>query len=157
MEQSDCMFFLEQVRSGDTFYRKSKPEVLYERIGALIERNGLGWAKLEGTGQYCEWRIIPEEAIDEDVQATDWTIHKGNLKEYRPSAKKPRLKPLVTEKTRRGWTYYDQVEMPRYAQCCPPHLHFDMKNSIHRPFFAIHYRSSNYSCIIRSIIIFPIK
>ena len=45
---------LEQVRIGDTFYRESKPEILNERIGALIERNGLSWAKLEGTRLYCE-------------------------------------------------------------------------------------------------------
>ena len=107
------MAVLEQVRIGDTFYRESKPEILYERIGALIERNGLGWAKLEGTRQYCEWWGIPEQKNDEDIRATDWTIRKGNLKEYRPSAKKPRLKPLFSEKTRHGWTYYDQVEMPK--------------------------------------------
>ena len=104
---------LEQVRVGDVFYRESKPEILYERIGALIERNGLGWAKLEGTQYHYDWQIIPERRNDEDVRATDWMIRKGNLQEYRPSAKKPRLKPLFTEKTRHGWTYYDQVEMPR--------------------------------------------
>ena len=104
---------LEQVRVGDSFYRKSKPEILYERIGALIERNGFGWAKLEGAGQYCEWEIIPEQRIDEDVRATDWVIVKGNLNEYRPSAKKPRLRPLLTEKTRHAWTFYDQIEAPR--------------------------------------------
>ena len=70
------MAVLEQVRIGDTFYRESKPEILYERIGALIERNGLGWAKLEGTRHDYDWQIIPERRIDEDVQATDWTIRK---------------------------------------------------------------------------------
>ena len=89
---------LEQVRVGDSFYRESNPAILYERIGALIERNGLGWAKLEGAGQYCEWRIFPEQRIDNDVSATDWTILKGNLKEYRPSAKKPRMRPNFSEK-----------------------------------------------------------
>ena len=103
---------LEQVRIGDTFYRKSKPEILYERIGALIERNGLGWAKLEGTQYRYDWQIIPEQRIDEDVRATDWIMRKGNLKEYNPLAKKPRLKPLFTEKTRHGWTFYDQIEPP---------------------------------------------
>ena len=104
---------LEQVRVGDSFYRKSKPEILYERIGALIERNGLGWAKLEGAGQYYEWEIVPEQKIDEDIRATDWTIIKGNLKEYRPSAKPPRIRPNFSEKTRHAWTFYDQVEPPR--------------------------------------------
>jgi hypothetical protein len=104
---------LEQVRVGDTFYRESKPEILYERIGSLIERGGLGWARLEGIQQYYEWRIIPEQRIDEDVHAMDWTIRKGNLKEYRPSAKKARMRPNFSEKTRHGWTYYDQIEMPK--------------------------------------------
>ena len=106
---------LEQVRIGDTFYRESKPEILYERIGALIERNGLGWARLEGERQYYDWRIIPEQRIDDDVQATDWTIRKGKLKEYNSMAKKPRLRPLFTEKTRHGWTFYDAVEPPRLS------------------------------------------
>jgi hypothetical protein len=104
---------LEQVRVGDSFYRDSKPDILYERIGALIERNGLGWATLEGTRQYYEWRIIPERKIEEDIRATDWRICKGNLNEYNPSAKKPRLKPLLSEKTRHGWTFYDSVESPK--------------------------------------------
>ena len=104
---------LEQVRVGDSFYRESNPAILYERIGALIERNGLGWAKLEGAGQYCEWRIFPEQRIDNDVSATDWTILKGNLKEYRPSAKKPRMRPNFSERTRHAWTFYDQIEPPR--------------------------------------------
>ena len=104
---------LAKIRIGDTFYRESKPEILYERIGTLIERDGLGWARLEGTGQYCEWQIIPEQRIDEDVQAADWTVRRGNLKEYRSSARKPRLKPLLTEKTRHAWTFYDQIEPPK--------------------------------------------
>ena len=104
---------LERVDVGDSFYRKSKPEILYERIGALIERNGLGWAKLEGTGQYCEWEIFPEQKNAEEVRATDWVIVKGNLNEYRPLAKKPRRRPLLTEKTRHAWTFYDQIEVPR--------------------------------------------
>ena len=104
---------LQQVRVGDSFYRKSKPEILYERIGTLIERNGLGWAKLEGAGQYCEWEFMSEQRIDEDVRATDWTIRKGNLNEYRPSAKKPRMRPNFSEKTRHAWTLYDQTEAPR--------------------------------------------
>jgi hypothetical protein len=73
----------------------------------------LGWANLEGTGQCCEWQIIPEQRIDEDVHATDWAIRKGNLKEYRPSAKMVRMRPNFSEKTRHGWTLYDQIEMPR--------------------------------------------
>jgi len=113
VKMMDLTTVLEQVRVGDSFYRESKPEILYERIGALIERGGLGWAKLEGAGQYYEWQIMPEQKNNEDVQATDWTIRKGNLKEYRPSAKKVRLKPLLTEKTRHAWTFYDQVESPR--------------------------------------------
>jgi hypothetical protein len=104
---------LEQVRVGDSFYRKSKPEILYERIGALIERGGLGWAKLEGSGQHYEWQIISEQRIDEDIQATDWTIRKGNLSEYSPSAKPPRIRPLFSEKTRHAWTFYNQIEPPR--------------------------------------------
>ena len=101
---------LEQVRVGDSFFRESQPEILYERIGALIERSGLGWAKLEGTQQHYAWKIFHEHRINEDVQATDWTIRRGNLKEYNPLAKKPRLKPLYSEKTRHGWTFYDQIE-----------------------------------------------
>jgi hypothetical protein len=106
---------LEQVRVGDSFYRESKPDILYERIGTLIERSGLGWAKLEGSGQHYEWRIIPEQRIDEDVQATDWTIRKGNLSEYNPSAKSPRIRPIFSEKTRHAWTFYDQVEAPKLS------------------------------------------
>jgi hypothetical protein len=98
---------LEQVRVGDSFYRESKPEILYERIGALIERNGLGWARLESTWQDCVWQIMPDQKIDDDLRATDWMIRKGNLKEYNPLAKKPRLRPLLTEKTRHWWTFYD--------------------------------------------------
>ena len=102
----------QQVRVGDSFYRESKPEILYERIGALIERNGLGWARLEVARQYCEWRIVPERKIDDDLRAADWVVCKGTLKEYNPLAKKPKLAPLFTEKTRHGWTYYDQSEPP---------------------------------------------
>jgi hypothetical protein len=103
---------LEQVRVGDSFYRESKPEILYERIGALIERNGLGWARLESARQDCVWQVIPDQTIEEDIQATDWTLRKGNLKEYNPKAKKPRFRPLLTDKTRHGWTLYDQREPP---------------------------------------------
>jgi hypothetical protein len=104
---------LEQVRVGDSFYRESKPEILYERIGTLIERNGLGWAKLEGAQQHYAWQVIPEQKNDEDLQATDWMIRKGSLKDYDPLAKKPRLTSLFTEKTRYGWTFYDQAEPPK--------------------------------------------
>jgi hypothetical protein len=100
---------LEQVHVGDAFYRESNPAILYERIGSLIERNGFGWAKLEN-----DWKILPEQRIDEDVRATDWVIRKGSLKEYNPSAKRPRLRPLLTEKTRHGWTFYDTVEPPKH-------------------------------------------
>jgi len=105
---------LEQVRVGDSFYRESKPDILYERVGTLIERNGLGWARLEGAQHHCAWQVIPEQKNDGDLRATDWTIRKGNLKEYDPLAKKkPRLKPLLSEKTRHGWTFYDQAEPPK--------------------------------------------
>jgi len=50
---------LEQVRVGDSFYRAAKPDILYKRIGALIERNGFGWAALKRT-PYCEWETVPE-------------------------------------------------------------------------------------------------
>jgi len=104
---------LAQVRVGDSFFRETKPGILYERIGALIERNGLGWARLGGTQQDCDWQIIPDQKTDEDIDATDWTIRKGDLKEYNPSAKKPRLRPLLTEKTRNGWTFFNQLEPPK--------------------------------------------
>ena len=102
---------LQQVRVGDSFYRASKPDVLYDRIGALIERNGLGWATI-GYGHGNDWEIVPEMKINEDLLAADWTILKGNLKEYDPSAKPPKLKANFTEKTRHGWTCYDQMETP---------------------------------------------
>ena len=101
---------LQRVGVGDSFYRDSKPDILYERIGTLIERNGLGWAKLEGTLHRCVWHITPEQKIDEDILATDWILCKSNLKEHDPLAKLPRYRPLHTEKTRHGWTFYDQTE-----------------------------------------------
>ena len=102
---------LEQVRVGDSFCRESKPQILYERIGTLIERNGLGWARV-GYGQGNDWKIEPGMRNDEDMRATDWLLHKGSLPEYAPSAKQPRLRPNYTERTRLGWTMYDQMEEP---------------------------------------------
>lgn len=106
---------LEQVRVGDSFYQESKPEILYERIGTLIERDGLGWARLEGDGMNYNWVIIPEQRIEEDIQATDWTLQQSNVKERNPSLKKPRLRPLLTEKTRHAWIFYDQIEAPKQS------------------------------------------
>jgi hypothetical protein len=106
---------LEQVHVGGSFYRKSNPAILYERIGTLIERDGLGWARLEGNNWGYEWIIIPEQRIEEDIRATDWTLQKSDAKESACSSKKPRLRPLYTEKTRRAWTFYDQVEPPRQS------------------------------------------
>jgi len=77
----------------------------------LIDRNGFGWARL-GYGQGNDWNIEPTMRSDEDMRATDWTIRKGNLKEYDPSARKPRLRARFTEKTRHGWTLYDPTEAP---------------------------------------------
>jgi hypothetical protein len=105
----------EQVRVGDSFFRESKPEILYERLGTRIERNGQGWAMLEGGTQYCKWQIDPEQRNEDDLRATDWTIRKGHLHESNPPVKYPKLKPLVTEKTRYGWTYYDQLEPPKIS------------------------------------------
>ena len=102
----------ELVPVGGSFFRESKPDVLYERIGTLIERDGLGWARLEGNDWGYDWTILPEQRVEADIQATDWTIQKGNEEEHIRPAKKPRLRPLLTEKTRCAWTYYDQVEMP---------------------------------------------
>ena len=102
---------LEQVRVGDAFYRKSKPGILYERIGTLIERNGLGWARI-GYGRGNDWEIEPEMKNTDDLRAVDWILYKGKLKEYDPLAKQPRLRPLITDKTRHGWTLYDQTEAP---------------------------------------------
>ena len=104
---------LRRVRVGDSFYRESKPDILYERIGTLIERNGLGWATLEGTQHRCGWHITPEQKIDEDILAADWILCKGNLKEFDPLAKPPRYRSSFTEKTRHGWTFYDQTEAPK--------------------------------------------
>jgi len=102
---------LEKVRVGDSFYRESKPNILYERIGALIERNGLGWATI-GYGRGNDWEIVPERKHDDDLRESDWTILKGNLAEFDPAAPKPRYHPLISEKTRHGWTFYDQTEAP---------------------------------------------
>jgi len=104
---------LQRVRVGDSFYRESKPDILYERIGTLIERNGLGWARLGYGHQDCNWEIVPEMKIEVDILATDWTLRKGNLKEFDPLAKQPKYRPLITEKTRHGWTLYDQTEAPK--------------------------------------------
>ena len=104
---------LEQIPVGGSFYRASKPEILYERIGALIERNGLGWARLEGDGRVSDWNIIPEQRVEEDIQAADWILQQSNMQERNHSLKKPRLRPLLTEKTRCAWTFYDQIESPK--------------------------------------------
>ena len=98
---------LQSVRVGDSFYRAAKPNVLYERIGALIERDGLGWAILKRS-QHYEWEIMPEMSIDVDNTATDWILQKNaDLKDFDPKArsKKYRSRPLITEKTRHGWTF----------------------------------------------------
>jgi hypothetical protein len=106
---------LEAVRVGDDFFRESKPDILYERTGTLIERDELGWATLEQdySRNNCYWQIIPEQRIEEDVRATDWILQKGHVKEFDPLAKPPRLKSLISEKTRNAWTFYDQMEMPQ--------------------------------------------
>ena len=104
---------LELVPVGGSFYRVSKPDILYERIGTLIERDGLGWARLEGNDRGYDWTILPERRIDADVQATDWTLQKSSQTERAPSTKKPRLRPNFSEKTRHAWTYYDQIEPPK--------------------------------------------
>jgi hypothetical protein len=104
---------LEQVHVGGSFYRESNPAILYERIGTLIERDGLGWARLEGDDRESDWTILPERRIEEDIRATDWTLCKSNAAERNASAKKPRLRPLLTEKTRHAWTFYDQLEQPQ--------------------------------------------
>ena len=102
---------LELVPVGGTFYRESKPDILYERIGTLIERDELGWARLEGNNWGYDWKILPEQRIEEDVLATDWTLQKSQ-KERPASRKKPRLRPNFSEKTRHAWTFYDQIEAP---------------------------------------------
>jgi hypothetical protein len=104
---------LERVPVGGSFYRASKPNVLYERIGTLIERDGLGWARLEGNDRGYDWTILPERRVEEDIQATDWILPKGSEKVRVRSTKKPRLRPLYTEKTRKAWTFYDQIDPPQ--------------------------------------------
>ena len=103
---------LQQVRVGDSFYRAAKPDVLYERIGTLIERGGLGWATLKHTHDYG-WDIVPEMNVDEDNVATDWVLQKDEwLKDFDPKAKPPKHRSLITDKTRHGWTFYDQMNPP---------------------------------------------
>ena len=106
---------LERVPVGGSFYRTSKPDVLFERIGTLIERNGIGWARLEGDGNNYDWVIIPEQRMEEEIQAADWTLQKCRREERPTPAKKPRLRPLLTEKTRHAWTFYNQIEPPRQS------------------------------------------
>ena len=103
---------LEQIHVGGSFYRESQPTILYERIGTLIEREGLGWARLEGNDRGYDWTIMPEQRIEEDLRATDWTIQQGDPQECNVPSKKPRLRPLLTEKTRHAWTFYNQIEPP---------------------------------------------
>jgi hypothetical protein len=97
---------LELVPVGGSFYRESKPDVIYERIGALIERDGLGWAKIEVNEFGCDWTILPDQQTDEEILATDWTLHKNSQQERAAPTKKPRLLPLITEKTRHAWTHH---------------------------------------------------
>ena len=104
---------LELVPVGGAFYRESKPDVLYERVGTLIERDGLGWARLEGNNRGYGWTILPEQRIEEDVRAEDWALQKSGLQECPASTKKPRLRPLISEKTRCAWTFYDTLEQPK--------------------------------------------
>ena len=104
---------LELVPVGGAFYRQSKPDVLYERLGTLIERDGLGWAWLEGNNRGYGWTILPEQRNEEDLQAADWTLQQSNHQERPASTKKPRLRPLLSEKTRHAWTFYDQIEQPK--------------------------------------------
>jgi hypothetical protein len=106
---------LEQVPVGGSFYRTSNPDILYERIGTLIERDGLGWARLEGYDRNYVWTIVPEQRIEEEIQATDWTLQKSDAEEHARPTKKPRLRPLLTEKTRHAWTFYDQIEPPKQS------------------------------------------
>ena len=106
---------LECVPVGGSFYRVSKPDVLYERIGTLIERSGMGWARLEGNERGYNWNIIPEQRIEEDIQAADWTLQQSSRDERPVPAKKPRLRPLLTEKNRHAWTFYDQIDPPRQS------------------------------------------
>jgi len=103
----------ELVPVGGSFYRASKPEILYERIGTLIERDGLGWARLEGNDRGYDWTILPGQRIEADIQATDWTLQKSSQNERTSSARKPRLRPLISEKTRHAWTFFDQIDPPK--------------------------------------------
>jgi hypothetical protein len=101
---------LRLVRVGDAFYRESMPDVLYERIGTLIERDGLGWATLKHSVEYA-WDIVPEMSIAADNRAEDWALQRDErLPEFDSTARSPKLCPLITEKTRHGWTFYDQSE-----------------------------------------------
>ena len=103
---------LESVRVGDSFYRAAKPGIIYERIGSLIERSGLGWATLKRTADY-EWDIASEMSIDEDNTATDWVLQKDErLPDFDPKARRVKHRKLVTEKTRHAWTFYDQTARP---------------------------------------------
>jgi len=105
---------LRQVRVGDAFYRSAKPDVLYERIGTLIEREGLGWAMAKRSLDDGDWDFVPEMAIAEDNAATDWILQRDErLPDFDSKARSPKLSPLITEKTRHGWTFYDQIETPR--------------------------------------------
>ncbi|MCL2005807.1 MAG: hypothetical protein FWG73_06545 [Planctomycetaceae bacterium] len=91
---------LQNVRVGDSFYRSAKPDILYERIGALIERNGLGWATLKRTHN-CEWEIMAEMNDAVDNSATDWTLQRDErLKDFDPKAKAPKLRSRFTQSIR---------------------------------------------------------
>ena len=103
----------ELVPVGGTFYREAKPDVLYERIGTLIERDGLGWARLESGDRGYDWTILPEQRVEVDIQATDWTLQKSNEEKRTRPTKRPRLRPNFSEKTRLAWTYYDQLDPPK--------------------------------------------
>ena len=103
---------LQQVRVGDAFYRAAKPDVLYERIGSLIERDGLGWATLK-YAQDCVWDIFPEKSDVLDNVAADWILQKYvDLKEYDPTARPVKLRPNYSDRTRQAWTFYDQMDSP---------------------------------------------
>ena len=103
---------LQQVRVGDAFYRAAKPDILYERIGSLIERDGLGWATLRYTQDYG-WDIFPEKSNAADNSAMDWILQKNaHLKDFDPEARPVKLRPTMIEKTRYVWTFDDQVEPP---------------------------------------------
>jgi hypothetical protein len=93
---------LERCWVGDSFYQETKPGILYERIGSLIERNELGWAIVNRLG---EWEFMNEV----DWTPTDWILVKNpDQEEYNPKARPPKLKRnLFIEKNRLGWTFYD--------------------------------------------------